>query len=361
MLKFLRGFFKTLGSLWSDFMIKKISYGILCVAAILMLCYVFQPMKKGSGVDVETRYEELKNWLHLPTGIRLGNPTGISMDTSQNLVVFHRAGREWPLIGSMPGETISDKTIFIIDKDKGTLLESWGDHVFVMPHGLKVDQQNHVWVTDVALHQVFQFTHDGQLLLKIGVAGIAGDDSLHFNQPTDVAIAADGSFYVSDGYGNNRIIKFSEDGKYLGEWGARGDGPGAFNVPHGICLDDHGNVYVADRENNRIQKFNPAGKFIGQYSDVNFANMTAVGFDPATRNILAVDDLSFLKLKHRGSDVFIFDSTGQVQSRWGRSGSHEGAAGWYHDITVDKKGNIYVGDILNNRIQKFCRVAAGRK
>lgn len=116
---------------------------------------------------------------------------------------------------------------------------------------MTVNQENNIWVTDVGLHQVFKFSQDGQLLMKLGVAKTSGNDSLPFNLPTDVAIAKDGSFYVSDGYGNSRVEKFSPSGNYLFEWGAFWEKEGQFDTPHGITLDDKGNVYVADREEVR--------------------------------------------------------------------------------------------------------------
>lgn len=283
----------------------------------------------------------------------LGNPTGISIDTNQNIVVFQRAGREWSLFGSMPVKPIESKTILIIDKDNGKLVSSWGDNLFIMPHGLKVDNENNIWVTDVGLQQVFKFSHDGKLLMKLGEANVSGNDSLHFNKPTDIAITKDGSFYVSDGYGNSRIIKFSATGKYLFEWGKKGNKENEFNIPHGISLDSNGNVYVADRENNRIQIFDSTGKFIKQFSDNSFGAICAVAFDKSKSKLFAVDDLTFLKIKHQGSDIFVFDTTGKVQTRFGRSGSYEGNTSWYHDLTVDIDENIYVGDILGNTIQKF--------
>jgi peptidylamidoglycolate lyase len=339
-------------------MFKKIIYLIAGGTGILILCYFLQPIKKGKGLDTKTRYELVTNWPDLPKGLILGNPTGISIDTNQHIVVFHRAGREWGLFSSMPGTPIPGKTILIIDKESGKLINSWGDTLFIMPHGLKVDHENNIWVTDVGLHQVFKFSHDGKLLLKLGEAGVAGDDHLHFDKPTDIALAKDGSFYVSDGYGNSRVIKFSAAGKYLFEWGKKGSKEGEFNIPHGITLDSHENVYVADRENNRIQVFDSTGKFIKQYTDNSMGAICAVTFDQSTSKLIAVDDFTFLKIRHRGSDVFIFDASGNVQTRFGRSGYYEGSTAWYHDLAVDKDENIYVGDISGNRLQKFRKVSA---
>jgi peptidylamidoglycolate lyase len=256
----------------------------------------------------------------------------------------------------MPGSYIAATTILLLDGQSGKILNSWGDSLFIMPHGLTVDRDNNVWVTDVGLHQVFKFRHDGKLLMKLGEAKVAGSDSAHFNCPTDVAVTGNGSFYVSDGYGNSRIVKFSSTGKYLFEWGKKGDKEKEFNIPHGIDLDENGNVYVADRENNRIQVFDSTGKFLKQWHDKSFGNICAVAYDTTGKKLVAVDDVSFLKLKHRGSDIIIFDSAGKVQIRLGRSESYKGPICWYHDVAIDKEGCIYVGDILGNRIQKFKKI-----
>lgn len=325
---------------------------------LLSTSYIFQDKKIGKGSDTITKYELVKDWLKLPGNFVLGNPTGIGIDTNQNIFIFHRSNREWPLSGSMPDTYISDKTILMIDEESGKILNSWGNNLFIMPHGLTVDKDNNVWVTDVGLHQVFKFNHAGKLLMKVGEAKVPGNDGTHFNRPTDVAVANDGAFYVSDGYGNSRIIKFSSNGKYLFEWGNKGDKEGEFNVPHGIGLDPNENVYVADRENSRIQVFDPTGKFLKQFSNKNFGNICSVAFEKRDKKLFAIDDLTFLKIKHRGSDIFTIDTAGIVQTRFGRSGSYDGQVCWYHDIAVDNQQNIYVCDILNNKIQKFKKTSS---
>jgi peptidylamidoglycolate lyase len=338
-------------------MIKKFIYFLLGLAGLLIILYFLQPIKKGKGLDTSIKYELLKNWLDLPKDFKLGNPTGISVDTNQNIVVFQRADRKWSLLGSMPDNPIKSTTILIIDKESGKLINSWGDNMFIMPHGLTIDHENNIWVTDVGLHQIFKFSHNGKLLMKLGQAKVAGNDSLHFNKPTDIAIVKDGSFYVSDGYGNSRVVKFSAEGKYLFEWGKKGDKENEFNIPHGISLDSNGNVYIADRENNRIQVFDTNGKFVKQFKDDTFGTICSVAFDKTGSKLFAVDDFTFLKVKHRGSDVFIFDTADEVQTRFGRSGSYYGNISWYHDLTVDEDGTIYIGDILGNTIQKFKKVS----
>lgn len=331
---------------------------VFLISAITFLAagYILQGNKIGKGSGTNINYELVKDWLKLRDDFVLGNPTGIGIDTNQNIFIFHRAGRKWPLLGPMPGTLIKEKTILMVDNDSGKILQSWGGNLFIMPHGLTVDTKNNIWVTDVALHQVFKFDHDGKLLLKLGEAKVPGNDASHFNRPTDIAVANDGSFYVSDGYGNSRILKYSASGKYLFEWGKKGSKESEFNIPHGIDLGPDGNVYVADRENNRIQVFDSTGKFLKQFSNKKSGSIYAVSFNKTDNRIFAVDDLSFLKIKHRGSDIFSVDSVGRVETEFSRSRVNEEKICWYHDIAVDNQQNIYVGDMLGNQVQKFKKI-----
>ncbi len=314
---------------------------------------VYSKTSTDKAYYTDTRYQLVPNWPKLPDTLGLGNPTGLGVDTNQNVVVFQRGSREWPYIMPMPTSTIQEKTILVLDGVSGKIIQSWGSNLFVMPHGLTVDSHNNVWVTDVGLHQVFKFSYEGKLLLRLGEAGVAGKDAAHFNKPTDVAVAADGSFYVSDGYGNSRVVKFSASGKYIMEWGKLGTKLGEFDIPHAIDLDKQGNVYVADRENERIQVFTPNGVFIKEWRKDDWGSICSVAYDPVKNRFIVVDDLTAFKVKHKGSDIIQFDSTGNQLARFGRSGLYNGPVSWYHDVDVDRDGNIYVADILNNKLQKF--------
>ncbi|HMH24852.1 MAG TPA: peptidyl-alpha-hydroxyglycine alpha-amidating lyase family protein [Puia sp.] len=307
----------------------------------------------GSG-----NYELVKDWPRLPADFGLGNPTGLGIDSNQHIFVFHRAERKWPLNGRMPDASIVSKTILMLERDNGEILNSWGDNLFIMPHGLTVDAKNDIWVTDVGLHQVFKFSHEGKLLFTLGEPGVSGTGPANFNLPTDVAVAKDGSFYVSDGYGNSRVVKFSPAGQYLFEWGKKGSGQGEFNLPHAIDLDDNENVYVADRENNRVQVFDPTGKFIKQWKDKNFGRMSSVVFDKLEKGFVAVDyTLSLFRSKVTGSDILLFDPSGNFVTRPGNGRlKKEGRRCWYHNVAVDDQGSIYITDILGNRIKKFKKV-----
>jgi len=307
-------------------------------------------LPKGVGGPT---YSLAAGWPQLPDRFVLGNPSGIGIDSAGHVIVFCRRKRVWPVLLPIPGSLMTTDAILVLDGSSGKLLGSWGAGEFVMPHGLTVDAQDNIWITDVGLHQVMKFSHEGKRLLTLGVAGEPGNDSLHFNRPTGVAVAPDGSFYVSDGYRNSRVVKFSAGGKYLFEWGRKGSSAGEFDIPHGICLDETGNIYVADRENRRIQVFDPSGRFLRQLADRSFGNICGIAYDAFAHRIVAVDDQSFLHLKHRGSDVLILDREGKVISRWGRSGGTDGPACWYHDVALGRDGSIYVGDILGDRVQKF--------
>jgi peptidylamidoglycolate lyase len=328
---------------------------------ILIIClYACKGTQQGEMISVASStnsYQLVQAWPSLPADYILGNPVGIGIDTAQNIVVFHRADREWPLLGSMPTSFITKKTIIVLDKQTGKLLHSWGDSLFIMPHGLTVDHQNNIWVTDVGLHQVFKFTHEGQLLLKLGIAQRPGNDSLHFNRPTDIAVAPDGSFYVSDGYRNSRVVKFNAAGQYLFEWGKAGNGPGEFDIPHAIDLDNKGHVYVADRENSRVQVFDSTGKFIVQYDNHKGGKVYSVTVDKINEQLIAADYITNY-VTPKGSDIILIDSTGNRLQQFGRSGHYTGPVTRLHDIAIDKEGNIYACDILKNRIQKFTTVSA---
>ncbi|MDC0937180.1 peptidyl-alpha-hydroxyglycine alpha-amidating lyase family protein, partial [Pirellulales bacterium] len=150
----------------------------------------------------------------------------------------------------------------------GTLVRTWGKGMFLQPHHLRIDHQGNVWVADFGLHIVQKFTPEGELLQTIGVRGEAGEDQTHFNMPTDMAIAPNGDIFVTDGYGNRRVVHFDKHGTFIKAWGGSGSAAGQFVLPHAIVLGDDGKLYVADRNSGRIQIFDQDGKFIDQWSQI---------------------------------------------------------------------------------------------
>ncbi len=148
----------------------------------------------------------------------------------------------------------------------GTVLRSWGRGLYVMPHAIRVDAQGNVWTTDAASSHVRKFTPQGRPLLDIAVGGQPSPCRNNFCGTTDVAFAADGRVFIADGYANARILEYTAEGTKVREWGSAGTGPGQFNLPHSIQIDATGVVYVADRENGRIQRFDQRGRFLGEWT-----------------------------------------------------------------------------------------------
>jgi len=320
-------------------MIKK----IILVGLVIYSC---------SGTNkFEHKYELVENWPSIDSKIILGNPTGLALNSTENIVVFHRGSRSWQT--PMPKQKIKENTIIELEKGSGKVVNAWGADLFIMPHGLEIDDEDNIWITDVGSHQVIKFSSSGEKLMVLGKKNEPGNDSFHFNMPTDVAVADDGSFYVSDGYGNSRIIKFSKNGSYLFEWGIFGKKEIQFNIPHGLDLDKDGNVYVADRENNRIQKFDSTGNFIKQWENKSVGQLYSLNVNNDKNYLIGIDYMVSENSKPIGSDIIYFDLELNLKYRFGKSGMYDGQIARYHDVQIDKKGNIYVGDILNNSIQKF--------
>ncbi len=135
-------------------------------------------------------------------------------------------------------------------------------------HSIRVDESGHVWIVDATAHAVYKTDSDGNVLMQLGEVGVSGTDESHFNLPTDVAFGPDGTIYVSDGYASARIVKYSNEGGFLLEWGSRGTGPGEFGLPHNLAVDGEGRVYVTDRDNQRIQVFDSNGEFLEEWEGV---------------------------------------------------------------------------------------------
>jgi len=234
------------------------------------------------------------------------------------------------------------------------LLTKWGGNVFALPHSITVDSRDNVWVADVALHQVFKFSHDGKLLLTVGERAVAGDDPSHFNQPSDVAIANDGSFYVSDGYGNNRIVKFDANGKFLLQWGNKGKAAGQFDLPHALTFDQD-RVYVLDRGNRRVQIFDRDGRYITEWKGPPFASLQDVKIG---RDGLAfVVQMGPAKLPDV-SGVLVMRADGSLIERVGRFGNYDGQFLDLHWVAVAKSGAVYTADFEGKRVQKFVRATS---
>ncbi|RTZ98766.1 MAG: hypothetical protein DSY84_08510, partial [Candidatus Neomarinimicrobiota bacterium] len=239
--------------------------------------------------------------------------------------------------------------VFQFDKD-GNMLKRWGAGMFVWPHGIDVDDDGNVWVADARGegnrgHQVIKFSSDGDVLMRLGTAGVAGRTQSTFDQPNDVLVAPNGDIFVGDGHpanGNNRIVKFSSDGTYLMEWGETGSAPGQFRTPHALAMDSQGLLYVGDRSNRRIQVFEQDGTFVRDF--YNFGRASGVAID-GDDNIYVADSESNYRRNggyKRGirvaniSDLRIFAFIPDPEPNQDNSGT-SAAEG----VAVDNEGNVY--------------------
>ena len=190
------------------------------------------------------------------------SPAPPSSGWAMGMVSWIAAGRDGLVYLLQRGDKADP--IVVINRD-GRVVRSWGKGLYVMPHAIRVDPGGNVWTTDAASSMVYKFTAEGKKLLEINVGGQPSPCRNNFCSTTDVAFARDGHLFVSDGYANARILEYSADGKKLREWGEAGTGPGQFRLPHSIQIDERGIVYVADRENGRIQRFDRNGRFLSEW------------------------------------------------------------------------------------------------
>ncbi|MSU49581.1 MAG: 6-bladed beta-propeller [Opitutus sp.] len=263
----------------------------------------------------------------MPNGWKFGRVSAVATNPEAEVFVFHRGPKADPII---------------VFDGKGSYLRSWGKGMFGNAHGMRIDRNGDVFVTDNGDHQVMKFSKTGALLMTLGVKGRPGTDENTFNRPTDIAFAPAPStdFYVSDGYGNSRVVKFNRDGKHLLDWGRKGSKPGEFVIPHSIAVDRAGQVYVSDRENNRIQIFDANGKFLRQWTHLG-----------ATQNIFITPKDEVWVITHRNNiENITYDTLAgrimRIDLKTGRIlGAMECPGHW---IDVSSSGQIFIGSLTGN-------------
>jgi DNA-binding beta-propeller fold protein YncE len=199
----------------------------------------------------------------------IGFPSSVAMDRNGLIYVLQRS--EEP--GRPPVRGKADPVIVV--NREGKIVRSWGKGLFKIPHSIRIDPAGNVWTVDASSSLVIKFTPQGEKLMEIPVGGQPATKS-GFNGTTDIAFAPNGHLFISDGYGNARILEYTGDGKRLREWGSAGTGPGQFHQPHGIAVDEEGIVYVADRQNGRLQRFDPNGKYLGEWANLGMVTSVAM-------------------------------------------------------------------------------------
>ncbi len=327
----------------------------------------------GSG---RYRYQAHSDWAQWPAEWDVLEVASVATDSQDRVYVFNR----------------SDHPVAVFTPD-GKFLFSWGEGLFTRAHGIWIDSDDSVYCTDDLGHTVRKFTAEGKLLWTLGTQNQPSDTGATsidyrtiryagppFHFPTNLAVGPSGELYISDGYGNARVHKYSADGELIFSWGEPGAGPGQFHVPHGIDVDSTGVVFVADRENSRLQLFSPEGKFLEEWTDI--ARPCEIFLDQQ-------DNVYVAELGYRagmwpgteapspdatGGRVSIYNRGGKLLSRFG-GGDHPTEAGDFyapHDIWLDSRGDFYFSEVVRSAarhvrpatgdyhtLQKFIRISEG--
>jgi len=296
-------------------------------------------------------YRAVDNWPQLPPGRAWGMAIGLDIDRDGKSVwIFDRCG----------AKTCTGSQVAPIQKfdASGKLVTSFGAGMFNFPHGLFVDRDNNIWVSDGKGdggkgHTVIKFSADGKVLMTLGTPGVAGTDESHFNAPSDVLVAPNGDIFVADGHGgdtNARVVKFSKDGKFITAWGRKGTAPGEFQTPHGLAMDQAGRLFVAERENDRVQIFDQDGKFITEWKQ--FGRPSGVFIDK--NDVLYVaDSQSGEKYNKSFKQGIRIGSAkdGNVIAFINNAGTHEMPEG----VAADDEGNVFMGFTADQTVKKFSK------
>jgi hypothetical protein len=282
----------------------------------------------------QLRYEVVE-WGKLPDGWELKDVAGVAVDRQDQVYVFNRGAH--PMV--------------VFDR-QGNFLRSWGEGLFSRAHGIHVGPDEHLYCTDDGDHTVRKCTLEGKVLLTIGIPGKPAPymNGEPFNRCTHTALSPRGDIYVSDGYGNARVHKYSPDGKLLLSWGEPGCDPGQFNIPHNICADVDGWVYVADRENHRVQVFDGNGKYETQWN--NMHRPCGLCAEAGRHGLFYIGEIGpsmpvNREVPNLGPRISVVDHQGKLLGRMGdiRAGLRLDQFIAPHGLAVDSRGDLYVGEV----------------
>jgi DNA-binding beta-propeller fold protein YncE len=306
-------------------------------------------------INVAAGYKFVPGWPQKPAEAIWKEMSSIAIDQAGNIWTLNR--------GNIPIQ---------IYRPDGTLVRMWGQGVFKSPHQIRFDKDGNLWATDNGASTVIKFTPDGKRLMTLGVEGEKGDDNRHFNGPTDLAISPAGDVFVSDGYGNNRIVHYDKNGKFVKSWGKLGSGAGELSLPHGIAMDSKGRLYVIERNNSRVQVFDQTGQSVAQWR--NIITPWAITITPNDEvYVVGSTPMQWWETEHgpiqmngvppKDQIVVKFDTSGRVQQQWAFPKGPEGQPHkpgellWVHAIAVAANGDLYLGDVSAGRTaQKFARI-----
>jgi DNA-binding beta-propeller fold protein YncE len=315
-------------------------------------------------------YRIVDGWAKLPDGRQMGAVGDLTVDLDgQHIWAIVRCdATARARFGSECLDSDLDP-ILKFDPD-GNVVESFGGGLFIWPHGIDVDPDGNVWVTDAVRpdrvppgtrgHQVIKFSPQGEVLMTLGIPGVPGGGPDHFISPSDVVVADNGDIFVADGHvvdGNNRVVKFSGDGTFLKAWGKTGYAPGEFRTLHAIAIDSRGRLFVADRPNNRIQIFDQEGELLAVWTQ--FGRPSGITFDEHDR--IYVTDSESDNVQNPGWETGIRIGNahlGWVQAfilyPWGDPRETRGNGAEF--VAVDRDGNLYAGEPFARQLRKYIRV-----
>ncbi|MFZ2146394.1 MAG: peptidyl-alpha-hydroxyglycine alpha-amidating lyase family protein [Sedimentisphaerales bacterium] len=322
------------------------SYSLVALALFLILSgHVLAQPPAAQQSGTTSQYVVDVTWPQKPDHFKWGQMPGITVDNQDQVYIFTR---------SQPAVQVY--------KADGTFLRAWNVEDFAGAHYIRIGPAGNVWTANIASHVVRKYSPEGKLLLTLGQPGRAGSDSGHFDRPTDIAVLPTGDIFVSDGYGNRRVVHFDAAGKYIDQWGQEGTEPGRFALPHSIVADSEGRLYVADRENSRIQVFDTKGKLLAVWADLitpwglwltKGNELWVCGSSPVRDDtgkwlVYPPLDQILMKLSLKG-EVLLRVPLQKTAVPPGKPGE----LNWVHGIAMDLQGNLYLSDIQGSRAQKF--------
>lgn len=290
------------------------------------------PPRAIAGPALEIEEVALDAAFSMPDGVGFSSVAAVDIDADGHVIVLHRG----------------PEALLEFDAD-GAFIRAHGEGLFRRSHSLRIDGDGNYWTTDFGTHEVLKLSPDGEVLMRLGTTGQAGDwdevaGTRLFNEPNDVAFDAAGNFYVVQGHGRGEplVLKFDASGRFLMKWGGAGTLPGQFAVPHSIVIDEDDLLYVADRENRRIQVFDTDGNYVRGWLYWGMACSLELH-----------GDFIYMTTGFDGQLVKLDRATGAVLGVAGRPGDGPGEYGEAHFLAVSDDEAIYVADVINRRVQKY--------